>query len=200
MHKMMLDLPDQIETDRLLLRPYRPGDGLAYFTMSQRNREHLHPFEADNPAAALMSAEAAEILMREFYAGWVAREVFFLGGWEKLSGDFAAQIYIGVMNWTLPEFEVGYFVDVDHQGRGFVTEGVTAALDFIFTYLRAQRVILRCNDTNTRSWKVAERCGFVREGHLRQTKPHLTREDGTPSGDYLYAMLREEYAARQPSQ
>jgi len=51
------------------------------------------------------------------------------------------------------------------------------------------------------SWRVAERCGFSREGHLRATHPDMFLKDGSPSGDYLYGLLRDEYARlrRQPT-
>ena len=61
------------------------------------------------------------------------------------------------------------------EGRDFVTEAVWATLTFIFQHLKAHRVYLHCSDVdvNERSWQVAERCGFVREGHLRETHRHL---------------------------
>lgn len=43
------------------------------------------------------------------------------------------------------------------------------------------------------SYLEAERLGFVREGHRRQTRKHPLLPDGRYSGDYLYGMLREEY-------
>ena len=59
MHKMLLDIPDQLETNRLLMRGYRPGDGPWSFAMSQRNREHLLRYEAQNPAVALKAVRFA---------------------------------------------------------------------------------------------------------------------------------------------
>ena len=116
---------------------------------------------------------------------------FFLGAWDKLSGEFVAQIYIGVVNWNTPEFEIGFFVDQDHEGQGYVTESVRAALDFVFEHLQAQRVSLRCNATNLRSQRVAERCGFTREGLLRQERRH---PDGSFSDSLIYGLLRREWA------
>ncbi len=193
MHKMLYTLPDQLETERLILRPYRAGDGAAYYEVCQRNREHLLPFEAGNPALDVYTLEQAEILVRHFAAEWAARNALFVGAWEKTTGSFAAQVYIGPVDWELPEFEIGYFVDVAHQGQGFVTEAVKAVLGWLFGDMRAHRVRLGCNEVNERSWRVAERCGFVREGHLRQTRKQVLRADGTYSGDYLYGLLRSEF-------
>lgn len=195
MHKMLLDLPAQLETERLVLRSYQAGDGAVYYPLCQNNKEHLLPFEMGNPALSINTPDDAEILVREFAAEWAARRVFFMGAWEKATGVLVAQIVVMVVTWDLPELSVGYFVDKDHQGKGFVTEGVKAALGLAFGPLRAQRVRLECNEINMRSAHVAERCGFVREGHLRQTHMDVPREDGSPSGDYIYGMLRKEYEA-----
>jgi len=100
------------------------------------------------------------------------------------------QVYIGPVNWALPEFSVGYFADEAHIGRGHIAEAVRGALGFTFTHLQARRVRLECDDTNTPSFRVAERAGFVREGHLRQNK---LNPDGTVSGTLLYGLLRSEY-------
>jgi aminoglycoside 6'-N-acetyltransferase len=40
---------------------------------------------------------------------------------------------------------------------------------------------------------VAERAGFVREGHLRQNKLNA---DGSVSGTLLYGLLRSEYEGK----
>lgn len=197
MHKLLVDLPDQLETARLLLRGYRAGDGAAYYRLAQANQEHLLPFEAGNRALSVATVEDGEVLVREYAAAWAARNIFFLGAWEKQTGALVAQIVLMVVNWDLPEFGVGYFVDKAHEGQGLVTEGVQAALGWAFDGLGARRVRLECNETNVRSVRVAERCGFVREGYLRQTHPEWPRGDGSPSGDYLYALLREEYRAQR---
>jgi RimJ/RimL family protein N-acetyltransferase len=193
MHRLLLELPERLETERLLVRPYSAGDGKAYFDVCLRNRDHLIPFEAGNPALGVQTVQDAEILVREFANDWAARQAFFFGAWTLSTHEFVAQIYVGPVSWTLPEFEIGYFVDQAHQGKGFVTEAMRAVLDFCFVHLHAHRLRLGCNEVNVRSWRVAEHCGFQREGHIRQVHPDVRCADGTYSGDYLYGLLRSEY-------
>jgi RimJ/RimL family protein N-acetyltransferase len=110
----------------------------------------------------------------------MGRYCFFMGAFDKETREFVAQIYVGVVNWDLPEFAIGYFVDKEHEGQGFVTEAVRAALRFIFEHLRAHRVRLETNEMNVRSRRVAERCGFVQEGRLRASRRN---PEGAFSGD-----------------
>lgn len=101
---------------------------------------------------------------------------------------------MGPVDWSLPEFQIGYFADVDHEGQGFVTEGVKAVLGMLFEKMDAHRVRLECNETNLRSIRVAERCGMSREGYLRENRRD---PDGSYSGSYVYGLLQREYQANQ---
>jgi len=190
MNKMLLDIPTRFETERLIIRCYEAGDGPLYYAAGVRNRDHLQRYESGNVILTAKTEQEAEILVRELHADWVARNCFFMGAFDKETREFVAQIYVGVVNWDLPEFVMGYFVDKDHEGQSFVTEAVRATLRFIFEHLRAHRVRLDTNETNTRSRRVAERCGFVQEGRLRESRRN---PDGTFSGDVFYGLLRSEY-------
>jgi RimJ/RimL family protein N-acetyltransferase len=187
MHKMLLDIPTQLETERLTLRCYRPGDGARYYALSQRNRTHLTRYESENVLMGIGSEEQAEIVVRELQADWVARKCFFLGAFERATGDLVAQIYVGPVDWDLPQFEIGFIVDVDHEGRGYVTEAVRGTLRLLFEHMNAHRVCLRCDEENVRSRRVAERCGMLLEGHLRENRRNA---DGTITGALCFGLLR----------
>jgi len=190
MHPTLTDIPGRIETQRLYLRAFQEGDGAMYYAVSQRNRVHLARYEAENVIMSIVSEQHAAAVVRELAEDWKAGNCFFMAVFDRVTDAFVAQIYIGPVNWDLPEFEVGYFVDQACEGNGYVTEATQAALHFIFTYLHAHRVRLECDDTNTRSLRVAERCGFVQEGHIRENRRN---PDGTLSGTLHYGILRREF-------
>lgn len=52
-------------------------------------------------------------------------------------------------------------------GRGYGTEATRMVLDFAFDRLGVHRVALEVFDFNLRAQRVYEKCGFVREGVLR---------------------------------
>lgn len=184
------ELPTRIETERLYLRRYEPGDGEWYYTVGRRNRAHLSRYESENAIRTLETAQDGERLVRQLKGEWEMGNYFFFGAFEQTTGEFVAQITVGPVNWELPEFEVGYFCDCDHEGRGFVTEAVRAVVGWIMGHLHAHRVRIECDDTNVRSYRVAERCGFVREAHFRENKKH---DDGSISGTLFYGLLRSEF-------
>lgn len=196
MHKMLLEIPERIEAERIVLRRYQAGDGPWFYAMSQRNRAHLARYEAENVVRSIQSEQEAEVMVRELAAAWVARDSFFMGVFERETGEFVAQIYVGPVNWDVPEFEIGFFVDRDHEGRGYVTEAVRAAMAWIFRDLGGHRVRLGCDDTNVRSRRVAERCGMVLEGHIRENKRNA---DETLSGTLHFGLLKREFEALEGS-
>jgi RimJ/RimL family protein N-acetyltransferase len=179
----------RLETERLVLRPYAPQDATWYAEMSVRNRGHLRRFEAGNAAMTIESPADAERVLAEFTDGWTAGRAFFFGGFDKTSSDFVAQIYVGVANGELPEFELGFFADEAHEGQGWVTEAARRVLSFLFDELGARRVRLECDDSNLRSARVAELCGFRLEGHVRENHRW---PDGSVTGTLHYGMLARE--------
>ncbi len=180
----------RLKTARLRMRTYRPGDGALIFMAAQKNRAHLQRYEAENSLLGPRNTAEAELLVQEIFASAARGDYYLIGGFAADSDEFILQVYVGVVSRGLPEFEIGYFVDVDHEGQGYVSEAVRAVLKWLFNELKAHRVSLRCNDTNLRSTRVAERCGFTREGHLRETHRD---PDGGFSGDFVFGLLRDEF-------
>lgn len=185
-----LDLPASFESERFVLRCYRPGDGRMFYAAALRNREHLQRYEAENVLLSPRSEAEAEELVAELAEEWAAGRSFFAGIFDKGSGQWLGQLYIGVVDCQTPEVELGYVVDQEHEGQGIITESVIAALRHVFRDLGAHRVRLRCDETNVRSYRVAERIGFVREGLLRED--HL-QPDGTFTGTYVYGLLEGDF-------
>ena len=194
--KSASELPTRLETERLYLRSYRAGDGPMYLAVGLRNRAHLARYEAENPLMTINDEVEAENLIRDLVFEWEKGSAFFWGVFDRQTDAFVAQIYIGVSNRDLPSCELGYIVDCDHEGRGYVTEAAKAALVFVFYHLGAHRVSLHCDETNVRSARVAERCGFTLEGRIREDK---RAPDGSFTDTLCYGLLRREYVrARAP--
>lgn len=90
MKQIRYEFPTPFESTRLTLRSYRPGDGKWFYAMSVRNRAQLCRYEADNVAANVASADAAEALVGELEAAWKANRFLFIAAFEKQTGEFAA--------------------------------------------------------------------------------------------------------------
>ncbi|MBN2146845.1 MAG: GNAT family N-acetyltransferase [Anaerolineales bacterium] len=188
----MHNLPEYLETERLILRPYHAGDGAMYYASSLRNRRHLARYEARNALCSLKDEAHAERVVCEMAAAWEHREYFFLGMFRKQTNEWVGQIYIGPLGLEPPAFTIGYIADVANEGHGYVTEAVRTVTRFCFERLGAMRLSAECDDQNIRSYRVLERCGFIREGHLHHRKPG---PDGRIGGTLYYGLMRSEWEA-----
>ena len=180
-------------TDRLVIRSYCLGDENWYYKMSLRNHAHLERYEPENPARAIKTEEDAKKMIANFVDDWQKGHHHFMGVFLKEPEQFVAQIYIGLVNRNVNEFGIGYFSDVEHEGKGYVTEAVRTVVKTLFESLHAHRIRIETDDTNLRSIRVAERCGFMKEGHIRENKKN---PDGTYSGTLYYGLLRSEFQSR----
>ena len=86
---------------------------------------------------------------------------------------------------------IGYVLSRDYWGRGIMTEAVRGLLDYAFTVLGLAIVTVQHSGENDRSRRVAEKCGFVREGILREAfRPVIGRG---MLDTWVYSMTEEEW-------
>lgn len=105
----LLEIPSQLETDRLILRSYRAGDGQFFFDMVENgNREHLK--EILGYITETKDVNKIEIWIQGLAADWHAHNRFVLSFWEKHTCKFFGHIWMEPIDWKIPLFEMGWFV------------------------------------------------------------------------------------------
>jgi RimJ/RimL family protein N-acetyltransferase len=163
---ILLDVPEQIDTERLLIRPPRLGDGAAVNGAVRESFNELQPWMPW--AEEIPSVEQSEIFARESAARFARREDLPMLLFERSSGELLGASGLHRIDWSVPAFEVGYWCRTSRTGRGYISEAVRGICKMAFTSLSARRFEARMDDTNERSWRIAERLGFTLEGILRQ--------------------------------
>jgi RimJ/RimL family protein N-acetyltransferase len=185
---ILRDVPEVIHTERLTIRPPRPGDGKAVFEAVRESIVDLRRFPASLPWALVEpSVEASEKFCREAYSNFVARRDLPLLLLLRDSKTVVASSGLHRIDWSVPKFEVGFWGRSSCQGKGYVTEGVSAIVAMAFDSLNARRVEALPDAENERSCRVCERVGFVLEGTLRNER---VAPDGTPRNTRVYAKVR----------
>ncbi len=185
---ILLDVPDHLRTARLVIRAPRPGDGAVVNAAIRESMEKLRPWMPW--AQREQTIEETEAYVRGAAARFLKREDLPLLLFRREDGLFVGGSGLHRIDWSVPRFEIGYWVRASLEGQGYISEAVRGIADFAFAVLKAERVEIRCDALNTRSAAVAERCGFALEGRLR----HDSR---SPSGalrdTLIFARLREEW-------
>ena len=84
--------------------------------------------------------------------------------------------------------ELGYWIGETYWGKGIVSEAINQFTQDVFAHFDVRRLFSLVAPENIGSIKVLEKCGFVREGVLRQAM--FLR--GVFYDEIIYAKLRQE--------
>src|SRR5205814_7482221 len=109
---------------------------------------------------------------------------------DELTGVIGFDVLLGPNRYSA---EIGYWIGQEYWGRGIVTEALQAVTEYAFAHHEVTRLQAHVFEWNVASMRVLEKCGYQREGWLRQSGI----KDGKLVDEALYAKLRDEHGARQ---
>lgn len=182
---ILLSIPEQFETDRLLIRAPREGDGAAVNAAVIESLKELQPWMPWAQTAP--TAEEAEVTIRRSRLQYLDRSDLRLLLFRKDTGELAGSSGLHRIDWAARRFEIGYWLRTSCQGQGFMTEAADGITRFAINELAANRIEIRCDARNTKSAQVAQRLGFTLEGILRSYKLDQTDK---PCDAMIFAKVR----------
>lgn len=186
MNPLLLDFPQEFYTKRLLIRMPKPGDGAAVYDAVKASKKEFKPWLPF--AQHEQTLQDTEINIREAHVKFLNREDLRLHVFLKETGQFIAASGLHRINWAVPKFEIGYWIDSRYSGKGYMTEAVQGITDFAFDELKARRVEIRCDSRNEKSRSIPERLGFTLEGILRNDS--LAADSNECRDTCVYAKIR----------
>ncbi|MHA2029364.1 MAG: GNAT family N-acetyltransferase [Candidatus Kariarchaeaceae archaeon] len=192
MNQILIDLPSRIISNRIILRPYKEGDGSEYYQLLKSNIDHLE--EELSELKKFTNEDDAEVFIRGLMVRWFERKRFVLVIEDKYDHHIIGQIWIEPIKWENRIFGIGYFIDKNNEGKGIVTEAVQHSIKFIFDYLDATKVEIHCKLTNIRSQTVAIRCNFTKEAQIRN---RAMFNNGDITDLLYYGLLRDEFESSE---
>jgi [ribosomal protein S5]-alanine N-acetyltransferase len=154
--------PPEILTPRCLLRQPREADAQATLDYMLRNRERFAPTDPPKPEdfyTLERNRRYAHDAAAQFEAKTAFRfNVFLRGG----GSDLVAHInFTQVFYGPFRSCSLGYSIDAAHEGKGLMTEGVSAAIGWAFSEAKLHRVQAGHLPENTRSAALLKRLGFT---------------------------------------
>ncbi|MFB3738758.1 MAG: GNAT family N-acetyltransferase [Candidatus Velamenicoccus archaeovorus] len=183
------ELEGPIETERLVLRPFRPDDLAALHAMHSRpdvaRWTYWEPRSED---------QVRELLGRKLTSTRLRSEgdVLALAAVLKRTDLVVGDLILYLASAEHQTGEIGFIVHPDHQGRGFATEAARELVRIAFEEAELHRVIGRVEARNVASARVLEKLGMRREAHLVENE--LVK--GEWQSELIYAMLDREWAAQ----
>ncbi|MCQ2593213.1 MAG: GNAT family N-acetyltransferase [Treponema sp.] len=179
----------QIETQRLILRPFKAGDEKDLYEYLKSPEMHCF---SDMKIDSLEQAEK-EVQGR-------AEDPFYFAIVLKENGKVIGEIF-GHPESTDPTasdmdtFSPCWMLNPDFKGKGYGYEAAHAYLDSVFKNEGIRRVYIYTEDYNIACQKLCEKLGARQEGLFKEFVSFVNDEKGNPiyENTYQYAILKKEW-------
>lgn len=164
-----------LETEGLILREWQENDAADMFEFCKRSdianagwkiHENIHE-SLEFIRSSIKYQESWAIVLKE-------------------NGKVIGSIALFDINRHDRYKEIEYVISEDYQNKGYATEAVKSVLKYAFTELDLLIVAVCYYQSNEKSKRVIEKCGFTYEGTLRKYSRNL-------ADSVRYSMTKEEW-------
>lgn len=154
---------------RLVYRLSDPVFAKAAAEFFERNRVCLEVSEDKKPEEFYLPAfQEIWLDMQREQAEKKEWYVFYIFEKRKPGRVIGTVSISGIQYGNLCSAKTGYRIDADYQGRGFGTEALKEATRIGFEELSLHRIEADVMPENKASVRVLEKCGYEKEGYLRE--------------------------------
>ncbi|MBD7912524.1 MULTISPECIES: GNAT family protein [Clostridium] len=152
----------ELYSDNIMIKLLTPEDSEALLKYYLDNKEHLRAFEPmrDN---SFYTIEVQKNILSQSYRQ-------FLNGTAVDFGIYKDDRFIGklkisnIVNGIFKSATIGYSIDKDEQGKGYMKETVNLAINYAFEELQLHRLEASALVENKKSQNVLLGCGFKELG------------------------------------
>lgn len=178
-----------IETERLLLRPFRMNDAVAMFTNFEGDPK-VTEFLRWKTAVSIIETEK---VLRDWVKNYENPDFYQWAIVLKELDEPIGSISVVDKNEKLDILQIGYCIGSKWWHQGYTSEAFSAIIPFFFEAVGANRIESQHDPNNPNSGLVMQKCGLKYEGTLRQA-------DWSNKGIVdasIYALLRSEWLANK---
>jgi len=173
--------PLRIETPRLVLRCWTPGDAPLLKAAIDGSLEHLRewmPWAMNEPS----ELGVVEERLGRFRARFLEGETFIYGVFDRSEAEVVGGS--GLMGRIGPRaLEIGYWIRVERTGQGFATEATRALTIAGFGISGVDRLEIHCDPRNAASAAIPRRLGYRHRETIRDEKETA---DGDPRDTMIF--------------
>lgn len=164
MNKIPFELYPNLITERLVLRKIDNIKDVADFYAIRSNEESM--FHIPRPVAT--SEQDVIDLINLGNEQYEKSEMMNLAITLKESDKFIGAIGFYRINWDAHRTEIGYILNSDYTGNGYIHEACEALIKFAFEEIGFHSLEAVINADNYASIKVVEKLGFIREAYFKE--------------------------------
>lgn len=185
----------RLEREKTAIRPFARGDLDGLLALRLSNRDFMGPYEADRSDAFFTRAGQAREIALDTEA-WAAGAGYAFAVVDRFDDDrLIGRIALSnVVRGPWQNATMGYWVDLEANGRGHATNAVHSTCRFAFEHAGLHRVQPAIMPRNARSRRVVEKVGFRHEG----TAMRYLKIAGAWEDHDIFALTREEWTPDPP--
>lgn len=182
--------PITLTGPRIYLCPPKWDDCTDWIAVRTRNESALKPYEPVWPDKCLTPSFFRARLRRQ-YRDWhdhLAR--YFLIRLQDTNALIGGININHICLGAARHGSLGYWLDRDHQGQGYMGEAIGCVLDYAFKGMHFQRIQAACIPENEKSMRILRHAGFTEEGFARA----YLQINGMWRDHHLFAITAQDYA------
>lgn len=172
-----------LEAADIYLRPATIHDYTQWVEVRRRNQDYLKPYEPTWPAGCFDAdffKRRIERLNREWLTDHTYAFLIFTPDHKLVGGLNINNVARGAGQMA----SLGYWLDREHQGKGFMTQAGKAVLRYAFSTLDLARMNAATLVHNEKSRSMLLRLGFLEEGFAKA----YIQIDGRRQDHILYGL------------
>ncbi len=175
----------RLTTERLILRDFVEADWPALHAVE--SRPEVARYQGFSPRTEEESR--AYVMGSIVSARERPRQTYDLAVVLTSEAELIGRVGLSVTDAEIGEAVLWYTLHPDRWGQGYMTEAARGLIGFGFGELWLHRIWADCDPANIASWRVLEKLGMRREGHLVEN----ARIKGEWVDSYIYAILEREW-------
>lgn len=158
-------LAPRLQGQRISLKPPSIEDFDLWKEVREKNRFFLKPYEPEWSKDSLTQDFFLRRLDRQNTERKEGRGAYFLihRDHKIIGGINLNNIQMGAARHA----SLGYWLDQDYQGQGYMNEAAHVVIDYAFNVLKLKRLNAACLPDNERSINMLLKLGFEEEGYAK---------------------------------
>jgi ribosomal-protein-alanine N-acetyltransferase len=149
----------QLETERLLLRPFEFSDAESMFALDSNPKVHL--YLGNNPVTSIDQCYAyIESIRNQYSKNGIGRFIIELIDTQEVIGWAGLKLVTEEENDHVNFYDVGYRLQEKYWGKGYASEAAQAWVDFAFKKMKIPTMYAMAHINNAGSNKIIQKMGF----------------------------------------
>lgn len=150
--------------ENIYIRPLEVSDAEAMLALNIKNKDFFQLY-SPTKKEEFYTLEKHQAMLQKSAEDREQGQRYMFGIFLKETGALIGDVTLsGIMRGALESCMLGYALDQEYNGKGYMTEAVRLAVDFAFQELKLHRIEAGVMPRNIGSMRVLEKAGFHKEG------------------------------------